>query len=462
MVLLCHLVLIAGLTFGGGSRPGLVGDVVVQVLAIGLMLACVKAWLDGRRARITALEAFLLAVGPVIAVLQMVPLPPLLWGFLPRLDLRLAPFESLGVSPDWLPLSLDPAATGLAAIALLPPIALFVGVRHLKRSDQRSLLLVAIGVIAIGTILGLMQLAGGPGSILRFYAVTNTDDAVGFFANRNHFAASLYVGILFAAPLLIESLIGFFDARRARGVGAEHLVVLFGTATVILLFGAGLVMARSRAGVALAAVAAIAVALLLVLRPNNRWRGIGVLLVLGIIGGVAAFAADAGLDRLLDRVVLDARADERLAIARNTLAALADFLPSGSGFGTFPKVYALYEGTEDLQPNVYVNAAHDDWLQLLLEAGAPALAIMLAVIGWIGSRSVWLFRRPDLSGGHLDLTIRRALLIAVMLLALHSFVDYPLRTAGGMELLALAAALVGAPRRRARGPERPEAEVMVR
>ena len=44
-----------------------------------------------------------------------------------------------------------------------------------------------------------MQLAGGAESRLRFYSITNTDSAVGYFANRNHESALLVAAIPFAA-----------------------------------------------------------------------------------------------------------------------------------------------------------------------------------------------------------------------------------------------------------------------
>src|SRR6516164_1973002 len=48
-------------------------------------------------------------------------------------------------------------------------------------------------------IFGFLQMAQRPGSTLRFYDVTNPKEAVGLFANRNHFAAHLYVTLVLAA-----------------------------------------------------------------------------------------------------------------------------------------------------------------------------------------------------------------------------------------------------------------------
>ena len=52
-------------------------------------------------------------------------------------------------------------------------------------------LLLFLGGLSL--LLGFLQMAQGPGSGLRFYDVTNPKEAVGLLANRDHFAAHLYV-----------------------------------------------------------------------------------------------------------------------------------------------------------------------------------------------------------------------------------------------------------------------------
>ena len=57
----------------------------------------------------------------------------------------------------------------------------------------------------IGAFLGILQVAQGPTSALRFYQFTNPNEAVGFFANRNHFAALVNVLILLTAAWAVEA-----------------------------------------------------------------------------------------------------------------------------------------------------------------------------------------------------------------------------------------------------------------
>jgi O-antigen ligase len=72
----------------------------------------------------------------------------------------------------------------------------------------------------------------------------------------------------------------------------------------------------------------------------------------------------------------------------------------------------------------YINHAHNDWLELWLEGGLPAalLAVsFLALFAWQCSR-VWSNARHQS-----DNTIARAATIGILVLLLHSAVDYPLR-----------------------------------
>ena len=108
-------------------------------------------------------------------------------------------------------------------------------------------------------------MAQGPGSALRFYDVTNPKEAVGLFANRNHFAAHLYVTLVLAAAWYATAV------RETLKVGAlTSRSTLWSTAAAVFFVSvmAGLAMARSRAGVFLAMIALVGV-IVMVLRPQK-------------------------------------------------------------------------------------------------------------------------------------------------------------------------------------------------
>ena len=69
----------------------------------------------------------------------------------------------------------------------------------------------------------LLQMMGGADSPLRFYAVTNPDRAVGFFANANHHAALLYCAI----PFAVSWALGFMSTHdHGRAIGMPALLAV--------------------------------------------------------------------------------------------------------------------------------------------------------------------------------------------------------------------------------------------
>lgn len=112
----------------------------------------------------------------------------------------------------------------------------------------------------------------------------------------------------------------------------------------------------------------------------------------------------------------------RHAIWESTASAVAGTFPVGTGLGSFQQVYPLYEEPATVD-NTYINHAHNDYLELLLEAGLlGALLLLLFLLWWVAQvLKVW---RSPLSSHY-----GRAATIASAAILAHSIVDYPLRTA---------------------------------
>jgi O-antigen ligase len=123
-----------------------------------------------------------------------------------------------------------------------------------------------------------------------------------------------------------------------------------------------------------------------------------------------------------------------------TATAAGDFFPFGSGVGTFPDIYRWYEDPASVN-STWVNHAHGDVVEILLETGLLGLLLMLAFLIWWSRRAyaVWS------SGDRPDHFARAAMIASAAIIA-HSFVDYPLRTAAISTLFAVCLALMGQPR----------------
>jgi len=97
-------------------------------------------------------------------------------------------------------------------------------------------------------------------------------------------------------------------------------------------------------------------------------------------------------------------------------------MPFGSGLGSFPSVYPLYERLEQVTPT-FVNHAHNDYAEVMLELGLAGILLMLLFLAW-WSAAVWRVWRTAEAG-----PIARAASIASAAILIHSVVDFPLRTA---------------------------------
>lgn len=437
----CLAMASAAIVLGGGTRHGHLSDVILQLMAVPFLM--LSLWRFAAQGRMLDNQRGLLAAGAVVLVpmLQLIPLPPFLWTMLPGHALAEQSLVLIGDPLPWLPVSISPRLTALSLLSMLPAISLFLAMLLLTVEQRHRVLLATVAIGTASVFLGLLQLSQGPGSSLRFFAFTNVDDAVGFFANRNHFASLLSCLILFASAWT------FFAAGRLAGGSRSakaFLPVLIGVVAIVTLL-AGVVMARSRAGVGLAIVAMFIAVALAWSKQSNFMRITSFAFIGAMI--VAMLTTQYALFRLLNRFELDQLRDLRVVFAENTSAAAKAFMPLGSGVGTFTNAYGMFEKPEGAAPNTYANHAHNDILQLALEAGAFGVVMGLVLLIWLVMQGVRAWRADPADGHALDVFLARASVGAIVLVLLHSLADYPLRTSAMQCLFVLSCAVLACPAR---------------
>lgn len=445
---LCAFTLVASLTLGGGTRGGFLSDAILQLIAIPALVISLSSlfawpWTESKGRAEWAL-ALCVAIA-FLPLIELVPLPPAVWTKLPQREHMTAIFEMLGRDAPWLPMSVAPSATWLSVLSLLPPLAIFLSVIQLNYRERRLLSLIFIGVGIVSAFLGLLQVAQGPLSSLRFFAITNESEAVGFFANRNHLAALLYVVLVFGAAWATDVAFAAGAWKDRNRLLAAPIVALTASFLVLVILIAAESITRSRAGLALT-IAAVAGAF--ALAATDRRQSSGLTPVRLLVGSaLAAFMliTQFALYRMLDRFATDPLEDARVAFARNTITAAKAYMPFGSGAGTFVSVYPMFERSEDAIANVYANHAHNDVLEMWLEGGVAGVILMTAFVIWFAFRSVSAWRRAPSNVRPIDRLLARAATMAIPLIVAHSFVDYPLRTGGIMAVFALACALLVEP-----------------
>jgi O-antigen ligase len=442
MFSLCAFVIVASLILGGGTRGGFLSDAILQLIAIPLLLVALWRLLETPLTKQMRMALFFCVAIVAIPLVQLIPLPPWLWTALPGRGPSAEAFEILGQKTPWMPISVVPHETWLSALSLIPPLAVFLATLLLPYRERRWLSLVFLAVGVVSVFIGMIQVAQGLESPWRFFAFTNATEAVGFFANRNHFAALLYALMLFAVAWTVEATVAEFGQGH-RKFDAVSIVAMIGAFTLLIVLLAGEMMARSRMGLGLTMAALLGG---FALGASDRRVGSTVTSSKLLVGAgvlVLIFSVQFALYRVMERFVMDPLADARLPFGRNTVEAALAYMPLGSGLGTFVPVYAMFEKPEDTIIGTFANHAHNDLLELWLNTGAVGLVLVGMFVIWLALRSVEIWRgAPPPEASELDWSLARAATIVVALLVAHSFVDYPLRTGAMMAIMAFACALL--------------------
>lgn len=422
--LLCALFAVL-LIAGGASRADAPGQAVAQG---GAWLLLIVTALFGPRPSFgrAAPVWILLAAGAVLALVQLIPLPPLLWQALPGRGLLVEAAAASGQAQPWRPWSMVPDATAQAAASLIVPAVVLLLASGVGDEERRWLPGLMLCLVTVSMLIGLLQVSvpgfGDPLVNAPLGMLT------GPFANRNHFALFLALGCLLVPAW------AFAQGRRPhwRAPVGFGLILLFllmilatgsraGTALGVLAFGIGLAMARQGIRRELSRY------------PSWAFPALIAAMVAVIAGFVLVSVAHdraASIDRAF---TVDPGQDMRGRALPVVLDMVRTYFPWGSGFGGFDPMFRIHEPLGLLKPT-YFNHAHDDLLELVLDGGLPALLLLLAAVLWWGRASLRAWTGP--AGRQIAPKLGSAMLLLVLIASLF---DYPARTPLVMATIALAA-----------------------
>lgn len=425
--------LVAALLLGGASSVGHLGRVIVQLAALPLLWMAVVRLADSTIAPAARNGLILLGLILMLPLVQLVPLPPGLWTAMPGRSDVTEIFAAMGVAPGWMGISLLPDATLTSWLALIPAATLFIATLTLPEEGRLRLCFAVIGVALLSVLIGTIQVSGGGERVLYFYDNTNVGSAVGFFSNRNHLATLLLAAIPLLS-LLFRSA-GRVALNRPAVIGRRIAAVSVASILVV-----GILFTGSRAGLVLL-IPTLALTYAATMRSS-----IGVpplkLIFAVMAAGVAAIAIvvyGPFYERIMARSA-SVEDEARVWAAPITFDAGWQVFPFGSGFGSFDAMFRAAAGDNFLTSS-YVNHAHNDYLELWLTGGLPAILLLAAVLWWGVRLAIanWRLKPGNPSA------ISRAASVVVLIVLLHSIVDYPVRTVAISCLFAVAAALQLAP-----------------
>ena len=226
------------------------------------------------------------------------------------------------------------------------------------------------------------------------------------------------------------------DSHLARGASAEASaghggVLLFAGFMALACFVPLVMMTGSRTGLILAPLAVLSAIFVV---PQATARAIlpfGLQRRTVFVASLAAFlvfvavAAWLGRDLALARLLSSTPGEGlRMQILPTLWQMAADHWFWGTGLGTFENVYQIYEPSALLM-SAYVNHAHNDWLEIIITGGLPALILL------IGSAILVILKASQFrktNGCDWMQPLRVASFFCIGLLSLASITDYPLRT----------------------------------
>jgi len=420
----------------GGSPQGVWGNAILQLLALAII-----AWalLDLREENVPRPARPLLkiaALAILMLLIQLLPLPVGIWTKLPGREFVVDGFKLLGTPLPAMPISLAPYDSIAMLPALLPPLGMLAAMVGLRGYSASWLAAALIGGAMAGVLLGILQVSSAIPQASRWYLyrISNFGVATGFFANSNHMATLLLVEMPFIAAMGAAIRQRTSD-MRARTVG---MAVAVGGLVLAVL---GLALNRSLAGYGLG-VPVLLASLMILFGMSASWarRAIAAVGVTAVAGIALLWASPVGSQ--MDRLGVATSITSRHEIVSNTLGLTYQFAPLGSGIGTFPKLYVLAEDPGQID-RVYVNHAHNDYLELALETGLPGVLLIILFLLWWGKSVLQMLRSPAAD------QFAMAGAIASAAILLHSLVDYPLRTAAISAVFAMSIVLVLQSRRTA-------------
>ncbi|MBJ6123336.1 O-antigen ligase family protein [Sphingomonas mollis] len=402
----------------GGPIPSIVATILIGIA--GLLLLGALTVSDERTALQNQPLAFRIGLAGValLPLLQIVPLPPSIWHMLPGQELRVRMLTLAGLADSWQPLSVTPLFTAGTVVIAIAFVALVTLLLVLPAKDFRRVVWLIFGLIGLNILIGLVQVASG-GQVLRFHTAADHGALLGFYANKNHAALVLAASLPIAAYLF---------GSRVQPQGARTWLGFY--AGIVLV---ALVTTNSRAGIGLGVMAVLLLGSLYV-------RAIKPIYIAGIVavvvGGIILVSTSSAFEQVFSRFnAVDE--DLRWQFLRTSRPLIERYWLFGSGIGSFSTLYAVGENLAWVKPT-FVNQLHNEYPQLLLETGLPGVGIFLMMIGGLIWRGVGVWRQAEYDN-RLPLLCGALILV---LIAVHSGVDYPLRRPAVLPILALAMILV--------------------
>ena len=410
-VLLCLIPLLAAIAYGA------VDNWALGLLTIGAGVIAVfwilDAWMKGAfRFSANLLQLPLLGL-ILIGVVQLLPLRS------PNVPAELLSVPASGA------LSLDPYLTRLAVVLLIVYLVFFAAAL-VYLNNQKRLRRVVFTIIIFAALMSFFGILQRLANLDSIYGLRPSPQAIPFasMVNQHHFAAFMEMSIGLTLGLLFGKA-----AKKDKNLLLIIAAVLMGIAVVLTGSRGGLLSLLGVIGFVVAAnllkrrVDGKSSGEAVNYRRNFALIGGGIALLLVLFGSALLLGGDQSILRGVG--LQDMKGDistGRTHFWQMAVKIIYDYPFLGSGLNSFGTVYTQYDTWNGA---MRVEQAHNDYLQMLADAGVAGFLCIVAFI-------LLLFRQGLQIIGKASDNFRRSAAVGALAgcfgILLHSFFDFPLRT----------------------------------
>ena len=289
----------------------------------------------------------------------------------------------------------------------------FVVTQTLRRSSQFEMLAKFCTVYgALVAAFAVLQGLAPNGKLYWIWPLEQGGSIYGPYVNHNHYAGLMEM--LTPFPLVLATTHFTNGNRKIAAAG------------IAALMAASIFLSGSRGGMVAFVAQMVVLTVLLVRKSEGSWKQ--PLMLGGFLAVVIVFLIWIGGNELTRRLIsIHSEAREelsggvRLTIDRDCLRMLIKRPILGWGLGSFPIVYPEFRS---FYTSFFVNQAHNDYLQLLVETGLAGFSIAVWFL-------VLVFRHAVNKLNNWTETASGALTVAALLgcvgILVHSFLDFNLQ-----------------------------------
>jgi O-antigen ligase len=283
-------------------------------------------------------------------------------------------------------------------------IILLIAAECVREEDARqkfAMVLILFGVLY--AFFALAQELTSNGKFFWVYTPRFNGSIYGSYVNHDHYAGLMEMLV----PFPLVASMGHLLSGGKRALVAFCAVLM---ASTIFLSG-------SRGGMLSLVLEIVVFATLTLVQRRNPRVALGVAAMCVL---VLVFLVFLGKVQVLGRLG-NLGPDMRLKITKDCLRMFSHRPVLGWGLGTFPTVYPGYRS---FYTNLFVNEAHNDYAQLLVETGLLGFGLMLWFLIRLYKYGLPTSRRWEFKW---DGAVSLAALLGCTGLLLHSFVDFNLQ-----------------------------------